>query len=101
MSAAVSAYWLARDRKMAREKHATEARKTTAERRLSSSATVTTHAEVEPESPSMSEGTSGRKSSISSSVRGFFRAEERGGRGGEVKGTEKEKKERGSFWSGK
>jgi hypothetical protein len=94
MSAAVSAYWLARDRKMAREKRASEAQ-TTTERRSSSSATLTTHAEVE------SEGASGRKSSISSSVRGFFRAEERGGRGGEVKGTEKEKKGRGSFWSAK
>jgi hypothetical protein len=44
---------------------------------------------MESESSSKPKDAFGLKASISSSVRGFFRAKERGGRGGEVKGMEK------------
>jgi len=86
MSAAVSAYWLARDYKLAHNKLPQECQ-TPAERRASSAASLVTSSE-----PAVGEK---RNSSVSSSVRKLFHADER-----RVSGAS-EKQRKGSFFSRK
>lgn len=97
MSAAVTAYWVARERDRRDERR----RQAKAERRPDHSGPETTHAEVESESESEREhvekagAVAVRKRSISASVRGFFRGRERKGKDGrydEIRGVEGERR---------
>jgi hypothetical protein len=87
MSAAISAYWIARDYKLAHNKLPTEYQ-TPQERRMSS-ATPAVPAHVSEK----------RNSSISSSVRKMFNSSSESRRASDTSGAEKEK--RGSIFSRK